>query len=996
MPGTNNKGVNSSSPTTAIVLGGVYNATPPVLQDGQAAAVQLNSDGSLKTSGGGGGGSDVNIVSVGGAPEALDNPLPVELSDGTQSVGTAGNPLSVNVISGGGSNASVGVDGAMAPTSATEIGTIDAGGKLQGVSAANPLPITGTISVTATNPSVGLDNATAPTSATEIGTIDAGGKLQGVSAANPLPISGSISATNPSVGPDNVTAPTSDTLIGTVDAGGKVQAVSAANPLPISGSISASNPSVGTDNVTAPTSATEIGSIDGSGKLQGASTTNPVPVALPAATVSTLTPPTAAAIGTAVAAPSAAAIAAALANPLPVSLPSATVTTLTPPTATAIGTAVAAPTAAAIGTAVSADLLVGTAAAGSSVPVALPTATILTLTPPTAAAIGTAVAAPTAAAIASAIVSNPPTISIASAQKVEVYDGTNTATVKAASSQSVTTDTSLVVQINPEQPNLTTALNVHDASPASQAVTQGTAANLNATVTPAASVAFPIADSQGTRQSVTFVTATPADTANTVAISTYANVAVTLHYSGSVTGGVMFFEISDDNSNWYGLTMAPISQDSAPIDSYTLSSAAGNVSWQMFIGAYAYFRVRMHTQVVGAGSAIVAIIPSVIASEPAVALAGGSAAVTNIGTFAVQEATLDGCISSNIVAVHDASPASQAVTNVGTFAVQAACSGTVTTTPPSHASTNVDQLAGTTVDTNSGNKSAGTLRVVVATDQPNLTTALNVHDASPASQAVTNTGTFATQDSNLSGCISASKVAVSIAAMPSTPVTGTFYQATQPVSIASAQVASGAFASGAIADGAQVTLGTKADAKDAHTDSTAITAMQVLKEISYMEQTPASRAVTNAGTFAVQNVPTDGTHAISAAMSAIGVAPTGTYLETVNAVSIPYTSGGLSVNLQTALKSTAQSVKASAGQIYGYTIFNPNAAVVYVSWYDASSTPTVGTSMLFAIGIPAGAAANVSFDLGVAVVNKIYVGASTAISSAADPTTGVVVTTIYK
>lgn len=37
------------------------------------------------------------------------------------------------------------------------------------------------------------------------------------------------------------------------------------------------------------------------------------------------------------------------------------------------------------------------------------------------------------------------------------------------------------------------------------------------------------------------------------------------------------------------------------------------------------------------------------------------------------------------------------------------------------------KLNGTTVDTNSGNKSAGTLRVVIATDQPNLTSALNVN-----------------------------------------------------------------------------------------------------------------------------------------------------------------------------------------------------------------------------------------------------------------------------
>jgi hypothetical protein len=78
-------------------------------------------------------------------------------------------------------------------------------------------------------------------------------------------------------------------------------------------------------------------------------------------------------------------------------------------------------------------------------------------------------------------------------------------------------------------------------------------------------------------------------------------------------------------------------------------------------------------------------------------------------------------------------------------------------------------------------------------------------------------------------------------------------------------VASGGIASGAAVDGAIVTLGAKADAKDAHTDNTAITVMQVLKEISYMEQTPASRAVTNAGTFSVQ----DSTGAINVGSSVL-------------------------------------------------------------------------------------------------------------------------------
>lgn len=50
--------------------------------------------------------------------------------------------------------------------------------------------------------------------------------------------------------------------------------------------------------------------------------------------------------------------------------------------------------------------------------------------------------------------------------------------------------------------------------------------------------------------------------------------------------------------------------------------------------------------------------------------------------------------------------------------------------------------------------------------------------------------------------------------------------------LASGSVASGAFASGSIADGAQVTLGAKADAKSSATDTTSITVMQVLKQLS--------------------------------------------------------------------------------------------------------------------------------------------------------------------
>src|SRR6185369_13816624 len=99
-----------------------------------------------------------------------------------------------------------------------------------------------------------------------------------------------------------------------------------------------------------------------------------------------------------------------------------------------------------------------------------------------------------------------------------------------------------------------------------------------------------------------------------------------------------------------------------------------------------------------------------------------------------------------------------------------------------------------------------------------------------------------------------------IASMTAVKVDGS--GVTQPVSgTVTANAGTGNFAS-TIADGSDVTLGAKADARSTATDTTAVTAMQVLKEISFMEQNPASQAVTNAGTFATQPTIQTGTNSI--------------------------------------------------------------------------------------------------------------------------------------
>ncbi len=149
----------------------------------------------------------------------------------------------------GGVTPAVGVNGSVAPTSSIEIGFIDSFGNEQGVSATNPLPVTGT--VTASNPSVGLTGATAPTSATEIGVIDISGNLQGASASNPVridptgttlqPVSGTITA-NQGTSPWVVSL-ASTTITGTV------AVTQSTSPWVVAGGLTNNNAAPSTNNV---------------------------------------------------------------------------------------------------------------------------------------------------------------------------------------------------------------------------------------------------------------------------------------------------------------------------------------------------------------------------------------------------------------------------------------------------------------------------------------------------------------------------------------------------------------------------------------------------------------------------------------------------------------------------------------------------------------------------------------------------------------------------
>jgi len=106
---------------------------------------------------------------------------------------------------------------------------------------------------------------------------------------------------------------------------------------------------------------------------------------------------------------------------------------------------------------------------------------------------------------------------------------------------------------------------------------------------------------------------------------------------------------------------------------------------------------------------------------------------------------------------------------------------------------NQTQINGVAVDVNSGNKSAGTQRVVIATDQPSLSNAIPISAASlPLPSGASTEATLAlikAKTDNIDVLLStrtkpADQQHVIIDSSASIAVTGTFFQSTQPVSIA--------------------------------------------------------------------------------------------------------------------------------------------------------------------------------------------------------------------
>ena len=101
----------------------------------------------------------------------------------------------------------------------------------------------------------------------------------------------------------------------------------------------------------------------------------------------------------------------------------------------------------------------------------------------------------------------------------------------------------------------------------------------------------------------------------------------------------------------------------------------------------------------------------------------------------------------------------------------------------------------------------------------------------------------------------------------------------------------------------------------------------------------------------------------------------------------PQTTGGLSLFRSIDLDETEEEVKGTAGQVYGWFIYNNAATVLYVKFYNATAANvTVGTTTpVLTIPIPAGSGANVEYTNGIAFSTAITIAATTGV---ADNNTG--------
>jgi hypothetical protein len=95
----------------------------------------------------------------------------------------------------------------------------------------------------------------------------------------------------------------------------------------------------------------------------------------------------------------------------------------------------------------------------------------------------------------------------------------------------------------------------------------------------------------------------------------------------------------------------------------------------------------------------------------------------------------------------------------------------------------------------------------------------------------------------------------------------------------------------------------------------------------------------------------------------------------------PATSGGLTTfHLVSAATTNLTNVKASAGQVFGWYIYNSNAAARKVAFHNTAGAPTAGSGVVASLVIPPTSAANVEMTNGIVFATGIAISTTTGLA----------------
>jgi hypothetical protein len=96
----------------------------------------------------------------------------------------------------------------------------------------------------------------------------------------------------------------------------------------------------------------------------------------------------------------------------------------------------------------------------------------------------------------------------------------------------------------------------------------------------------------------------------------------------------------------------------------------------------------------------------------------------------------------------------------------------------------------------------------------------------------------------------------------------------------------------------------------------------------------------------------------------------------------PSANGGCSTfTLVSAATTNATNIKAGAGNVYGWYIYNSNAAARKIAFHNTAGTPTAGASVAFSIVIPPTSAANVFSENGIQFSTGIAITTVTGLAA---------------